>query len=632
MCGIAGLIDYRGTSSLEDLKSMTKAISHRGPDDSGHFWNPVGNYVVGLGHRRLSIIDTSESGHQPMSFDGLHLVFNGEVYNFKEIRRELIASGYSFESQSDTEVVLKAFHLWGVNSISRFNGMFAGAIYDSSQKKLFLFRDRAGVKPLHWFFNDELFLFASELKCLCAHIKFSKNIDAESLGMYLRHGYVSEPRSIYIGVNKLQAGSYIEYDCQSRKFSHKEYWNISKVYASEIIYHDIDEAQEKLELLLQDACNYRMIADVPVGVFLSGGYDSSLVAALVQKNSATRIKTFTIGFENPIFNEAGHARAIAYYLNTDHHDLICTVSDAKRIIPLLPDIWDEPLADDSVIPTYLVSEFASKYVKVTLSADGGDEVFGGYRKYSHIVSSERMMKYFQKLPPSLRNLEKFMSYFPSDGVLSGRRANLIMKVLRTALSGSAVTALERYQDIFTPNELKHLAGINITDGMYGFDRSLYQNLNSPVLAPLMAADFATYMRDCILTKVDRATMAVGLEGREPLLDYRLIEFAASLHPNLKIKDGQLKFILKKITHKYIPKELLDRPKQGFSSPLNDWFSGALKELLFDTLSRDALLRHGIFDPNAIQAILRRFEAGDTSLLRKIWSIFVFQLWYDKWMT
>jgi len=396
MCGIAGLVDRNHSSSDEILKAITNSLYHRGPDDCGYLFKKFDNVQVGLGHRRLSVLDLSNHGHQPMVFAHLTMIYNGEVYNFKEIRTELECHGYNFESNSDTEVVLKAYHKWGMDSVNRFNGMFAMAILDSRRRILTLIRDRAGIKPLYWYEKDGLFMFGSELKSFHQHPGFHKKLSLEGLTLYLQYGYVPQPNTIFESTYKLQGGHSLEIDLNSSEIKISKYWDVIDCYNRPKLNLTEREALEETERLLKSACEYRMVSDVPVGVFLSGGYDSSAVTALLQSERTEKLKTFSIGFYEDQFNEAHHAKKVAEHLGTDHTEYYCTQKDALNIIPKLPEIWDEPFADNSVIPTTLVSELAKEQVTVSLSADGGDELFGGYDKY---IQAERCASWhLSKLP------------------------------------------------------------------------------------------------------------------------------------------------------------------------------------------------------------------------------------------
>jgi asparagine synthase (glutamine-hydrolysing) len=632
MCGLSGFCDFGHHSNETILRLMTDTLTDRGPDDSGYEMIYSDNYQIGLGHRRLSILDLSPLGHQPMSFEQFHIVLNGEIYNYKEIRTVLITQGYSFNSNSDTEVVLKAFHCWGVKAVERFIGMFAFVIYDKVSNKLFLFRDRAGVKPLYYYWKDDVLLFSSEIKTFHKHPSFHKSIDQDALAQYFRFGYIQAPLSIFKDCFKLQPGNYLVFDLQSKEYSISKYWDIQNFYNSPFDSAPPEsEVLENLEGLLKSAFEYRMVSDVPVGVFLSGGYDSSLVTAILQKNRPTQLKTFTIGFNNAVYDEAPFAKEIAKHLGTAHSEYYCTEKEAQQIIPTLPDIYDEPFGDSSAIPTILVSRFARKEVTVALSADGGDEIFAGYNAYDIALTYQRKIKSYPKL------LKRLMSLF-LDGIPSRiipftndiynfetryQKARLLLK------SKSAEDVLAVIYSSFTENELKKL----LINGNFLYSNSMYDNPNylSDNLNSMLLKDYKGYMCDDILVKVDRATMSVGLEGREPLLDHRIVEYIAKLPGHLKYNNGVKKDLLKKITHKYIPESLLNRPKKGFSIPIEEWFKGDLHFYIEKYLNKKSIESDGLLDYHVVKNLVDNFENSKKPNFQKLWFILMFQMWKEKWL-
>ena len=631
MCGIAGLVDFGRKTSLETLKAMTDVLHHRGPDDGGYFFEGLDSYQLGLGHRRLSILDLSNHGHQPMQFQNLTMIYNGEVYNFVEIRTELEKQGYTFESHSDTEVILKAYHKWGIEAVHRFNGMFAIAIFDRQAQILTIIRDRAGVKPLYWYQKDGLFMFASELKSFHQHPGFVKELNHDGLALYLQYGYIPQPHTILNFTHKLQAGHSLQLNFQTSELKIEKYWDVTDCYNEPKLDISEQEAIEETERLLKSACEYRMVADVPVGMFLSGGYDSSAVTALLQSERTEKLKTFSIGFHEEKFNEAHHAKKVAEYLGTDHTEYYCTQKDALDILPDLPEIWGEPFADNSVIPTTLVSKLAREQVTVSLSADGGDEVFGGYDKY---VQAQHYHQLFNKLPMR-SSLAKLLQNMPAQGTgLDAVIRNFSGKYSRAVSIMSAdnpTQVMQSLQQFFTDSELSGLLKQNANRVITSFDELMDLNPELNDLDKMMAIDFKTYQLDDILTKVDRATMSVSLEGREPLLDYRLIEYVARLDPTLKIRNGDKKYLLKQITHKYLPKELMDRPKMGFSVPIVDWFSDELKHYLEHYFESSKLEQQGLFNVNRLLKMKKQYLAGQRHHIGKIWTILVFQMWYERWM-
>lgn len=637
MCGIAGLVDFGRQSNLDTVKKMTNTLFHRGPDDGGYFFEGFEQAQVGLGHRRLSILDLSKHGHQPMAFNHLTIVYNGEVYNFKEILAELEKYGYTFESQSDTEVILKAYHKWGVDAVHRFNGMFAIAIFDSQALTLTLIRDRAGVKPLYWYQKDDFFMFASELKSFHEHPAFVKELNHDGLALFLQYGYIPQPHTIFNHTHKLQAGHSLElnicpkgsnFEVQNSKFKITKYWDVIDCYNQPKLAIAEQEAVDETERLLKSACEYRMVADVPVGIFLSGGYDSSAVTALLQSERTDKLKTFSIGFHEEKFNEAHHAKKVSEHLGTDHTEYYCTQKDALEILPKLSEIWDEPFGDVSAIPTMLVSQLAKKDVTVSLSADGGDEIFGGYDKYTGI---KKKLQVFGKIPKSLLPFAK-----------SGLNCNAIQFAARKAGMFNAEDRLKRFaimlgQDekgllktgsqIFTDRDLQELLITKPNNLKSEFDAEI----NQVWLDNVLAIDYKTYQSDDILTKVDRATMSQSLEGREPLLDHNVINFVARLDSNLKIRNGTKKYLLKEITHKYLPKEIMDRPKMGFGVPIFDWFKDELKDYLMTYLDEKRIAKAGIFQPNLVVKIRDQYLRGEKTNINKLWFLLMFEIWRERWM-
>jgi asparagine synthase (glutamine-hydrolysing) len=622
MCGIAGLVDFNRESSLENLKEITDALFHRGPDGGDYLLSNTEQYQIGLGHRRLSIIDLSQLGTQPMTYKDLSMVYNGEVYNYQEIKEELKTLGYSFDSSSDSEVVLKSFHYWGIEAVNRFNGMFAIALFDSTQKKLHLIRDRAGVKPVYWYWERGLFLFASELKSFYKHPNFRKELNENAMALYLKYGYVPEPSSILKNVKKLEAGSYLSLDLNTKDIVHQTYWDIIDLYKRPKLKISEEEAVQTTQKLLTKACSYRMISDVPVGIFLSGGYDSSTVAAIIQSSRSDKVKTFTIGFEGNEKDESNEAKQIAKHIGTDHNEYFCTKESALKILEQLPYIFDEPFADSSAIPTILVSEYTREKVTVSLSADGGDEIFGGYSKYKNI------MKYHNKIKnESLKSfINLSLKYIPVKSQFS-RKLNLFNNVIQ---SNSSIEALGNYQQIFKDQEIKRIVkkGIKFTSTNFNLHNSSIQELSE--FDKLLAIDFKTYQLDDILTKVDRATMSVSLEGREPLLDINLIDFVTQLDDNFKIRNGEQKYLLKKIAHSFIPKELLDRPKKGFDAPLVDLLGSSLDSLFDYYFSLEFIEKQQLFNYSEIKSILIKYRLGEISLFNQLWIILTFQRWYEYW--
>lgn len=631
MCGIAGFIDFSKRTSAAQLKEMTDTLTHRGPDDAGYelFEDPDAH--IGFGQRRLSILDLSALGHQPMHFEHLVVDFNGEIYNFMEIRAELEACGYQFRSHSDTEVILKGFHCWGMKVVDKFIGMFAFALYDKQARKVYIVRDRAGVKPLYYFAKNDIFLFGSELKALYAHDRFEKNIQPGSLALFLHYSYVPGPHAIFKDTYKLLPGHYLEIDLNSRQQQITKYWDVQDFYNQPLLDISADEAVNETERLLKSAYEYRMVADVPVGVFLSGGYDSSSVAALLQSGRTEKLKTFTIGFHEEAFNEAHEAKRIAAYLGTDHTEWYLTAKEAGNILSALPEVYDEPFADNSTVPTVLVSQLARQQVKVALSADGGDEIFGGYHKFG------QALKYSGQFPVFIQQLlSGTMSLINPEHIpVFSKKYNFATryeKMRRIWGSHDPAKAMKYISQYITEDELKSFLREPWPEYPVAFDDGKDHSAESHSLNRLLAIDYKTFLVDNNLVKVDRATMSVSLEGREPMLDHRIIEFLARVPGNYKVDQGVTKKILKQIVHRYIPEEIMKRPKRPFIAPLTVWFKDELKEQLRYYLSEESLAKTGFFRPEPIIRLREQYLAGGNVNYQKLWQLLSFQLWYDRWVT
>ncbi len=636
MCGIAGFIDFGKKSNHEILKKMTISLQHRGPDDSGTYFAEPNNFQIGFGHRRLSILDLSENGHQPMFTQdkSLVLVYNGEIYNFTEIRKELEDFGYRFNSHSDTEVILYAYLRWGLDCLQKFIGMFSFALYDLSRNEVIIVRDRAGIKPLYYYYKDGLFLFSSELKSFHIHPNFSKSIDYNSLNDFLMYGYTLTPHTIFDHTHKLKPGNFLKISLKNREIKEDIYWNVSSFYNKPKLSISFEDAQDEVEKLLKSACEYRMVSDVPVGVFLSGGYDSSAITALLQKNRGEKIKTFSIGYKEAEYNEAQYAKQVAQHLGTEHHEYYCTSEDAARLIPEIPYYFDEPFADSSAIPTMMVSAFARKHVTVSLSADAGDEIFAGYGKYQTFIN---YYKRFQAIPAMGKKLlHAGLTLYPQNSGLDRWIYNDMTRVSKVGDLLMQKNSIEDYLKILSQHfGSKELKNIMQNEPSYieresyfsnKLDKSYNDNLNS-----ILAVDYNTYLLDDILTKIDRATMSVSLEGREPLLDHRIIEFVARLPSFYKHNNNTPKIILKNIVHKYIPKSIMDRPKMGFGVPIELWLKDGLKELLMYYFDEKRIEEQGIFNVKSIYNIKNSYLNGRKMSFQKVWALLIFQMWYEKWM-
>lgn len=620
MCGIIGYIDK--APSVELGLQMAKALKHRGPDHQGAKLYAQNHCC--LAHARLSIIDLRAAANQPMEYGNLAIVFNGEIYNFKEIKEELKRLGHQFMLDSDTEVILHAYEEWGTSCVNHFIGMFAFAILDQEANELILFRDRAGVKPLYYYEHENCFMFASELKALYPHPDFHKELDLEGVALYFKFGYIPTPFSIFKGVKKLPPGTYLKYSISIRTCEIFNYWNVLDYYTLPKLTLTYEEAKEQLETILKSACNYRMVSDVPVGVFLSGGYDSVGVTALLQNERTERLKTFTIGF--PIGNnEAPIAKEIAHLLGTDHTEYICTPDDCKGIIPDLPYFYDEPFADNSAIPTILVSKLARRQVKVALSADAGDEIFAGYNSYT---SLEKQLKYLKTVVKSdlLSNLFMQISKITNPYSFLREKSECFAKLFKYEDYHRISVAFEGggslMQSLFSKI-------INLPYPSPSFLQD--ERLIKEPISIAQVIDYLNYLPNNILVKVDRATMSVSLEGREPLLDHRIIEFAAQLPEEYKYLDGNKKRIFKDIVNKYVPKEIMDRPKTGFSMPINNWLKDDLRFLVEDNLNDS--MDKSFFNIRFISQLKELFYAGKLGHEEKtIWRLIEFQLWHKQNMS
>jgi len=632
LCGISGFCDFTLKSNKDILIKMTNTLTHRGPDDMGCSMLKNNYAQVGLGNRRLSILDLSKKGHQPMFFNNLVIVHNGEIYNFNEIKKQLENDGYSFESHSDSEVILKSFHKWGTHCLEDFIGMFAFVIFDKNNNKLYLFRDRAGVKPLYYYQNNDLFLFASELKSLHMHPRFKKKIDTDALALYMSYGYIPAPYCIFENTFKLLPGHYAILDLKDKKLGVYRYWDVLDYYNKPKLDISEQEVIQEMERIFKSAFQYRMVSDVPVGVFLSGGYDSSTVTAILQKNQTKKLKTFTIGFHEDKYNEAPYAKKIANYLGTDHHEYYCTTQDAFEIIKKLPYIYDEPFGDKSAIPTLLVSTMAKKEIKVALSADAGDESFAGYNKYKYTLDSYLLLK---KIPwllkKGLRNIFEIAD--PNILPFLNRTYNFAVrygKIKNMFLARTVNENMKYISQVFLENDLHKILRFKYKRLSTYFDENNFIH-ESDYINNLLAIDYKTYMTDDVLVKVDRATMAVSLEGRDPLLDHRIIEFAAQLPATYKYRNNTRKWLLKEIAHKYIPKALLERPKMGFGVPIEIWLKEELNEYINEYLSKKRIDSEGMFDSAYIIKLRDSYLAGKNVSIMKIWVLLMFEMWYETWM-
>lgn len=633
MCGIAGFIDFHKKSTTSNIQSMIEPLNHRGPDGEGVSLFKSKNAIIGFGHKRLSIIDLSQAGKQPMALNHLHITYNGEIYNYQEIKNELLELGHHFNGESDTEMILHAYTEWGIKAVERFIGMFAIALFDEKKQEVVFIRDRAGVKPLFYYQKNDLILFSSELKSFHEHPEFEKKLDLNAVAAYMQYGNVPTPHCIFKNCGKIKPGHYLKINLENKSQQKIQYWNVYDFYNQPKLNLSFPEAKIQTKELLKSAFNYRMVADVPVGVFLSGGYDSTTVSSLIQAESTARLKTFTIGVPDIGLNEAPYARDIAKHLGTDHTEINCTEEEAIEMIKDLPFFYDEPFADSSAIPTTLVSKAARKDVTVALSADGGDEIFGGYNRYDFM---HRYGKTLNSIPKAVRKiLVGAMGNISSEKipVLKDKynfhnRYEKLKTVLNDPSEKEIMLSLSQQ---FNDEQMKSVMKSEFTSLPTMFQsKEMLEDFKSP-LSYMMAIDFQTYMLDDILQKVDRATMTNSLEGREPMLDHRILEFAAQLPDEYKYQNGIKKRILREITHDYIPKELLDRPKMGFAIPIAKWLKNELRDHVEEYLNEDRIEKQGIFNWEFITKLKMDFYKGRKEYDSKLWYFLMFQMWYERWM-
>ncbi|HYF48424.1 MAG TPA: asparagine synthase (glutamine-hydrolyzing) [Planctomycetota bacterium] len=649
MCGIAGYIDFERRSSSEDLiarvTAMTDRIRLRGPDDSGA-WADAEAGVV-LGHRRLSIIDLSPLGHQPMASadERFQIVFNGEIYNFAELRRELEALGHKFRGHSDTEVMLAAFVQWGVHdSLKRFVGMFAFALWDRRERKLTLARDRMGEKPLYYGWQGKAFLFGSELKALRAHPSFNASVDRGALALLMRHNYVPAPYSIFQGISKLKPGAFLELEASKTPGSEpvvREYWSLRDAAArglAEPFNGTEAAATDELDRLLRQSVEGQMVADVPLGAFLSGGIDSSTIVGVMQALSSRPVKTFTIGFHEEGYNEAVHAKAVAQHLKTDHTELYVTPEEARAVIPKLPEIYDEPFSDSSQIPTFLVCELARRHVTVSLSGDAGDELFCGYPRYEAGFTLWRKVGWMPR--PVRSGVGALVAVAPTsllDRALSWQNPEL-GKTLRRRPTNSRWKAVSEvlksrgFEDLYKGlmSHWKHPT--ELVPGSQEPPTALTDEKQWPaapdILQRMMYLDMVSYLPDDILAKVDRAAMGVSLETRVPLLDYRIVEFAWRVPLSMKRREGKAKWLLRQVLHRYVPRELIERPKMGFGVPIDVWLRGPLKDWAESLISESRLMQEGYFSAQIVRQRWNEHLSGSIDWHYHLWDVLMFQAWLD----
>ena len=621
MCGIAG---FTGGGNRSDLENMIAAIKHRGPDNTGVFF--VGD--VGLAHARLSVIDLSERGHQPMFNDDktIGIVFNGEIYNFKELRNELIKLGYKFKSDTDTEVIIYLYEEFGESCFERLNGMFAIGLYDFKQKKLILARDRMGEKPLYWAIFGGTLMFASELRAIMEHRIFKKELNLDALNKYLTYEYVPTPHSIFKNVYKLEPANYLVY--QNKEIKKIKFWEI-EFNNSDISF---DEAITQLDKKINESVKLRMVSDVPFGVFLSGGLDSSTIAYYAQKNSSRKIKTFSVNFEEKSFDESKYAQKVSDILGTEHYDQLLT---AKNLIETLStiDLIDEPIGDASIIPTYLLSKHARNYVTVALGGDGGDELFAGYPTFQADV----LAGIYEKIPTLIKKifLEKIIHKIPETD--NNFNLGFRLKTFVKGLGGDKNYRHHRWLGSFTAEEKEKLFKREIwneIDAKKDFEEIDYYLKNIKAedhRNKTLGLYMRTYLMDEVLVKVDRASMKNSLEIRSPFLDPNLVELANSLPFSFKLKGFTTKYILKKLMEDKLPGSIVYRKKKGFGIPLSRWLRNELKEFCDGLLSEEKIKNQGLFNYDYIARLKQEHFDENKNNRKKLWTLMAFMIWYEKYM-
>ncbi len=620
MCGIAG---YFGSGNQNILNQMIDSIKYRGPNNTGTFCN----HKIGLAHARLSIIDTSAKGNQPMSDQTkkVWITFNGEIYNFSELKQELQQDGIKFQSNSDTEVLIYLYKKYNVNFLQKINGMFALCIYDAKKEEIILARDRFGKKPLYWGIFKNTFIFGSELKALTAHPDFVKKIDINSLNKYLQFEYIPTPHTIIEKTFKLEPGTYLKFDGQN--IEKKKYWDIKFDKNQDITEKN---ALELLDQKLKKAVSQRLVSDVPLGVFLSGGLDSSAICYYAQKFSSQKINTFSIGFEEKSFDESNYARQVATHLQTNHHEKIFSIKECLDIIPEIFSKLDEPMADSSILPSYLLSKFARENIIVSLSGDGGDELFCGYDTFK----AEKYINLYKKLPKIIQtSLKKSAPKLPT----SFANISLDFKI-KKFLSGANTTRKNRHPiwlGSFSHEERKNLFQKNVWDQIKNSnefeDINNYWKQTNNHWDKLILLYLRTYLMDDILVKADRASMFNSLELRSPFLDFELANFVNSLPQKFKYRGKHTKYILKKLLEKKLPQEIIYRKKKGFGIPIAEWLCTELKPLTLEMLDKKRIEEQGLFNYSYIKQLLDDHFAHRKDNRKLIWTLIVFQLWYNEWI-
>lgn len=643
MCGIAGFISERNLDFKNILDTMILKMNHRGPDSSGTWYHE--NLKIGLGHARLSIVDLSQTGHQPMvSFSKRYqIVFNGEIYNHLELRNQLDREQKIFwKGTSDTETLLAAIEIWGLQeTLAKCIGMFAIALFDSENETLTLIRDRMGEKPLYYGWVNENFVFASEIKSLQSFPLFSNKINRNALALYMQHAAIPEPYSIYESIFKLEVGSLLTFDLKNKSIEKNKYWStiaLANTKQESLHVETPNQAVSQLEELLFNAVGQQMQADVPLGAFLSGGVDSSTIVAIMQAQSKTKINTFSIGFDQKEYNEAIHAKKVASHIGTNHHEAYISSKELLDIVPQIPKIYSEPFSESSQIPTFLVSKIAKKKVTVSLSGDAGDELFCGYSRYKLACQSwNRISKIPSFVRGSIGNGIQTLPYpilktlvAPIKGKKNEK--GIPINVVDKLLKASELLKFKNRQEFYAKGFMTH--NLQANDWVLESEKVATYFESNPLhisnyYAEMMATDLITYLPNNNLAKVDRASMANSLETRVPLLDHRVVDFALSLPVEYKLRNGVDKWVLREVLYKYVPKNLIERPKMGFGVPLAIWLRGPLKEWCENLIDEKRLIEEGFFNAKIVRTRWKEHLSGIRNWENQLWDVVVFQAWLDE---
>lgn len=632
MCGIVGFLTSNPSKipELKVLREMRDILIHRGPDDEGEYIQSLDEkgLFLFLGHRRLSIIDLFK-GHQPISNEDetIWVIFNGEIYNFKQLRKDLERLGHWFKTDSDTEVIVHSYEEYGEDCFKYFNGMFAISIWNKNNQRLILSRDRFGKKPLYYYFFDDIFIFSSELKAIVIYPGFRRTVDPVSLSKYLFYEFIPSPKTIFKNVKKLPSASYLV--LENGRIEIKRYW--SPFENKEIRNISEQEVEERIVELLKKSVGRRLISDVPLGVFLSGGIDSSCVAAFAQKEVTGKVKTFSIGFEDPTFDESKYAILTSKFIETEHHQQVMYPKDLMEIIPFIPHLLDEPMADASIIPTFLLSKFTREYVTVALGGDGGDELFAGYPTYL----AHKMANYYESIfgfiHPVIKSLGNLLPVSDNNFSFDFKVKKFLSGIgypdgIRNSIWLGSFT-FEEIKEIISKEIYSTFDSNEILEEIYSYEKDYpYQD----EITKLQYLDLKLYLQESVLVKVDRASMACSLEVRAPFLDYEIVEFVMSIPSRLKLKNFTTKYILKKALKNFLPKEIIHRPKKGFGIPIAKWIKGPLKDLFQDLLNPEKIKREGFLNPDYVGNLLEEHLNNKKDNRKKLWTLLVWQLWTERY--